>query len=312
MPPDSFVRGPTYIRQSQSKASSPGDELTRSLESTSSPSRWDQGVNGRDRQVDEAAHGEQEHLLSHVVDMTHMADLSPNRRDGEGQPNVDTRYQDQGEELSRGAPSGQSEQDGILAPTGESPIEYKVYKRRWFGLMQLVLLNIVVSWDVSISMHWTLSMTTTKFTSVAFLLRRCQHRRNVLLHHPLNNKLALQLLPLRLRPRRSLHPLRSPHRWPPPLTHLLLSPHPPGKLDSLRRHPDVPSFLPAHDVRSNPHRPRPALRPRRAHPLLRPLVLPSWPRLRYRYRLPCESFRRRSGSADQPVLVPNGPSAHAS
>lgn len=28
---------------------------------------------------------------------------------------------------------------------------YKVYKRRWFGLVQLVLLNIIVSWDVSSS-----------------------------------------------------------------------------------------------------------------------------------------------------------------
>ena len=28
--------------------------------------------------------------------------------------------------------------------------EYKVYKRRWFGLVQLVLLNIIVSWDVSV------------------------------------------------------------------------------------------------------------------------------------------------------------------
>ncbi len=27
--------------------------------------------------------------------------------------------------------------------------QYKVYKRRWFGLVQLVLLNIIVSWDVS-------------------------------------------------------------------------------------------------------------------------------------------------------------------
>jgi hypothetical protein len=27
--------------------------------------------------------------------------------------------------------------------------KYRVYKRRWFGLIQLVLLNIVVSWDVS-------------------------------------------------------------------------------------------------------------------------------------------------------------------
>jgi FLVCR family MFS transporter 7 len=26
---------------------------------------------------------------------------------------------------------------------------YRVYKRRWFGLAQLVLLNVVVSWDVS-------------------------------------------------------------------------------------------------------------------------------------------------------------------
>jgi hypothetical protein len=29
-----------------------------------------------------------------------------------------------------------------------SHTHFKVYKRRWFGLMQLVLLNVVVSWDV--------------------------------------------------------------------------------------------------------------------------------------------------------------------
>lgn len=29
------------------------------------------------------------------------------------------------------------------------PVVYKVYKRRWFGLVQLTLLNIIVSWDVS-------------------------------------------------------------------------------------------------------------------------------------------------------------------
>jgi hypothetical protein len=32
---------------------------------------------------------------------------------------------------------------------GNSGGEYKVYKRRWFGLVQLVLLNIIVSWDAS-------------------------------------------------------------------------------------------------------------------------------------------------------------------
>jgi hypothetical protein len=31
----------------------------------------------------------------------------------------------------------------------EGGAEYKVYKRRWFGLLQLALLNIIVSWDVS-------------------------------------------------------------------------------------------------------------------------------------------------------------------
>ena len=32
-----------------------------------------------------------------------------------------------------------------------STTDFKVYKRRWIGLLQLVLLNIVVSWDVSLS-----------------------------------------------------------------------------------------------------------------------------------------------------------------
>lgn len=36
-------------------------------------------------------------------------------------------------------------------PAGEGTFQfYKVYKRRWFGLVQLTLLNIIVSWDVSI------------------------------------------------------------------------------------------------------------------------------------------------------------------
>ncbi len=37
------------------------------------------------------------------------------------------------------------------APTAGAAgaVEYRVYKRRWFGLVQLALLNIIVSWDVS-------------------------------------------------------------------------------------------------------------------------------------------------------------------
>lgn len=41
--------------------------------------------------------------------------------------------------------------DTVAAGEGQrndDPIVYKVYKIRWFGLFQLVLLNIIVSWDV--------------------------------------------------------------------------------------------------------------------------------------------------------------------
>jgi len=36
------------------------------------------------------------------------------------------------------------------AAAGTTTTTYKVYKRRWFGLVQLTLLNIIVSWDVRI------------------------------------------------------------------------------------------------------------------------------------------------------------------
>lgn len=44
-----------------------------------------------------------------------------------------------------GGDDGDNTELGANAPV----TEYKVYKRRWFGLMQLTLLNIIVSWDVS-------------------------------------------------------------------------------------------------------------------------------------------------------------------
>ena len=38
-------------------------------------------------------------------------------------------------------------EDELLGSNSDT--QFRVYKRRWFGLIQLVLLNIVVSWDVS-------------------------------------------------------------------------------------------------------------------------------------------------------------------
>ncbi len=108
-------------------------------------------MNGTDGPPNGIANEEQEHLLAYDVEMTDMARLDSAQSNDKGQPHVETRYQY--EETIHGELSGHSAPDEIIMPTGERPIEYKVYKRRWFGLVQLVLLNIVVSWDVSISMH---------------------------------------------------------------------------------------------------------------------------------------------------------------
>ncbi|TAQ87402.1 hypothetical protein B7494_g4268 [Chlorociboria aeruginascens] len=55
--------------------------------------------------------------------------------------------------------------------------EFKVYKRRWFGLVQLVLLNIIVSWDwlsfsassTTVSQYYHVSATAVNWLSTGFL-----------------------------------------------------------------------------------------------------------------------------------------------
>jgi hypothetical protein len=38
----------------------------------------------------------------------------------------------------------------LIGQREDAPVErYRTYKRRWFGLAQLILLNVVISWDVS-------------------------------------------------------------------------------------------------------------------------------------------------------------------
>ena len=59
---------------------------------------------------------------------------------------VETAYTD---EAQNAESSGQARAGVDDASPSEEAVVYKVYKIRWFGLMQLVLLNIVVSWDVS-------------------------------------------------------------------------------------------------------------------------------------------------------------------
>ena len=63
----------------------------------------------------------------------------------ESQPGAEARYTDEANHAEPSRPSAVVEDE---TQPNEELMVYKVYKIRWFGLMQLVLLNIVVSWDV--------------------------------------------------------------------------------------------------------------------------------------------------------------------
>ena len=93
-------------------------------------------------------HSEAEHLLPH--DSMEMGDLSPQQtRDDKHPSQLEERYTDSQSngEASASRPSAAGEEE--FAPINGRRTEYRVYKIRWFGLTQLILLNIVVSWDVS-------------------------------------------------------------------------------------------------------------------------------------------------------------------
>ncbi|KAH8810847.1 major facilitator superfamily domain-containing protein [Xylogone sp. PMI_703] len=63
----------------------------------------------------------------------------------------------------------------------DETVEYKVYKRRWFGVFQLVLLNIIVSWDwltyaansTTAAQYYEISTTAVNWLSTSFLLAFC-------------------------------------------------------------------------------------------------------------------------------------------
>lgn len=68
--------------------------------------------------------------------------------------------------------------DGLLEGEG-GEVVWKVYKRRYFGLLQLVLLNVVVSWDVSSSFALGIVVEIRKLTGLEYsgsLLRLSRRR----------------------------------------------------------------------------------------------------------------------------------------
>ena len=76
--------------------------------------------------------------------------LSRSTKDGSGN-GIELVETEAARAASGGSGSTKAHDESARAP--EYSGEYKVYKRRWFGLVQLTLLNIIVSWDVSIFTH---------------------------------------------------------------------------------------------------------------------------------------------------------------
>jgi hypothetical protein len=115
---------------------------------------------------------------------------------------------------------------------------YKVYKRRWFGLVQLVLLNIIVSWDVSrlsIEVQPASKMSLMQ-PSVALFLRQLNNDVAILQCNPIRYQLAEHCLPLRFLRRNSACDLH-PASWrPKTVNHHSLSPHSSGQLDQIWCH----------------------------------------------------------------------------
>ena len=92
---------------------------------------------------------EAEHLLSND-DRMDMANLSPQVTQDKNLSAVSTTYSDQptnAQASTLRAPT--SDGEDIALTEGGRHVEYKTYKIRWFGLTQLILMNIIVSWDVS-------------------------------------------------------------------------------------------------------------------------------------------------------------------
>lgn len=132
-----------------------------------------------------------------------------------------------GENREHGRPARNRDgDDGALqqsaAPSERPPAhgggEFKVYKRRWFGVIQLVLLNTIVSWDVSafsLTMMTDLQplrpfhLVTDCCSVVAFFLCQLDDRISVLWGFRNRRQLAEHLFSLCLRlhlPPRHLHP----------------------------------------------------------------------------------------------------------
>ncbi|KAL9631830.1 MAG: hypothetical protein Q9164_005677 [Protoblastenia rupestris] len=93
-------------------------------------------------------HTEAAHLLSGDYNAMEMSSLSPASSEDKNVVHIETRHvDDTGQGESSASVSRGVEEDMIPISALGAQIEYRTYQIRWFGLVQLVLLNIIVSWD---------------------------------------------------------------------------------------------------------------------------------------------------------------------
>lgn len=88
---------------------------------------------------------EAEHLLPTQDGMSEMENLGPQL--GNLSP-TETGFPVEEQSSTELSGTTSAELPMMAREANGGQVVYKVYKRRWFGLTQLVLLNIVVSWDV--------------------------------------------------------------------------------------------------------------------------------------------------------------------
>lgn len=88
---------------------------------------------------------EAEHLLPTQSGMSEMENLGP--RHG-NLSRTETRFTVEEQSPAELSGTNSTELPMMIREANGGQVVYKVYRRRWFGLTQLVLLNIVVSWDV--------------------------------------------------------------------------------------------------------------------------------------------------------------------
>ncbi|KAI9877164.1 MAG: hypothetical protein M1830_004646 [Pleopsidium flavum] len=123
----------------------------------------------------------EEDLLLPGAGRTEMMDLDERDEQGKNVAHVQEQYTGGDINGEDRRSRTMTETENAVADPVVGQIPYRVYKRRWFGLIQLVLLNIVVSWDwlsfsavsTTSAQYFDVSASAVNWLSTSFLFSFC-------------------------------------------------------------------------------------------------------------------------------------------